>query len=131
MQITLTKRFEFEASHFLTGMPPGHECGIEHHHAYAVEFTLAAIGDMANGLIVDTDRLKIDVTPVLKRIRKQRLNSITDPSSWSKRLAAQPSVENLALYFWDSLAFLRQGTSFRMIRLRVYESPMIWAEVSE
>lgn len=128
--ITLTKRFEFEASHWLTGMQEGHVCAAEHQHAYAVEFSLTA-DDLMNGLIIDAGKLKIDIAPIIKRLRGQCLNDLTDPAPWSKRLAEQPSVEHLAMYFWDACQFLSKGGRFRLRRIRVYESPMIWAEVSE
>lgn len=123
----LTKRYEFEASHYLTGMQEGHACATEHPHTYAVEFTLS--GDLINGLVLDTGRLKIDVWPVLKRVRGKCLNTLTDPAPWSQRLAAQPTVEHFALYFWEACQFLSKGNQFELVRVRVYESPMIWAEV--
>ena len=34
---TISKRFEFSASHVLSGLPTGHQCGRLHGHNYTVE----------------------------------------------------------------------------------------------
>jgi 6-pyruvoyltetrahydropterin/6-carboxytetrahydropterin synthase len=129
--VRLTKRFEFQATHYLTGMAEGHACATEHGHDYAVEFTLEPKRELVNGLVVDSGRLKVDLWPVLNRIKGRCLNSLTDIAPWSVRLAAQPSVEHLAMYFWDACGFLSNGGQFKLVKVRVYESAKIWAEVSE
>lgn len=126
--VRLTKRFEFQATHYLTGMDEGHACATEHGHDYEVEFTVEPKTDLANGLVVDSYRLKRAVWPVLKRLQGRCLNTITDPAPWAVRLAQQPSVEHLAMYLWEACGFLSQGT-FRLVRVRVYESSKIWAEM--
>lgn len=125
--VSLTKRFEFEASHYLTGMHEGHVCATTHSHTYTLELTLTPIGELNNGLVIDTGRLKTDVMPVIRRLQGKCLNNLTDPAPWSQQLAAQPTVEHLAMYFWNALEFLSKGKNFRLIRVCVYESPMISA----
>lgn len=129
MKISLTKRFEFDATHYLIGMAEGHACATEHGHTYSVEFTLAPFKDLHNGLVIDSGRLKINVWSVLNRVKGKCLNDLTDPAPWAIRLAAQPSVEHLAMYFWEACQFLSKGNQFELSRVRVYESPRIWAEV--
>jgi 6-pyruvoyltetrahydropterin/6-carboxytetrahydropterin synthase len=128
VKITLTKRFEFKADHALTGMLAGHACATRHPHDYAVEFVMGADA-LDNGLVIDSDRLRIDVMPVIKRVANQYLNEVTDPSPWGRRLAAQPSVEHLTMFFFESCQFMNKSGRFRLVGVRVYESSKIWAEV--
>lgn len=129
--LTLTKRFEFVASHGLTGMQEGHVCAKPHAHNYGLELTLRSKGELHNGLVVDSHRLKVDVKPVIDRLRNRVLNEVTDPAPWAQRLVEQPSVENVALYFWEALGFLSKGNEFELTKVKVSEDATLWAEVAE
>jgi 6-pyruvoyltetrahydropterin/6-carboxytetrahydropterin synthase len=129
-EVRLTKRFDFVASHALTGMEVSRGCEKPHAHNYGLELTLRAKHGLQNGLVIDSGRLKVDVAPVIARLSNRLLNEVEDPAPWAQRMAAQPSVENVALYFWEALGFLSKGNEFELVRVRVYEDQKMWAEVT-
>jgi 6-pyruvoyltetrahydropterin/6-carboxytetrahydropterin synthase len=129
-RVNLTRRFDFVASHALAGMEAGHICARPHAHNYGLEVTLAPVDELINGLVVDPARLAVDVRAVIDQVKARALNDIQDPAPWAQKLAGQPTLENLALYFWHALAFLSNSAEFRLVSLRVYQDMALYAEVT-
>lgn len=131
MGLTMTKRFEFTASHWLIGM---HDpaCGVLHSHDYKLDLTLQLRPgvDLENGVLFDTGFLKIDLAPVIARVKNKVLNEIKDQSNDGMTLKAQPSLENFTLWWWSSLQFLRNSARFQLIHLRLYETDKFWCDIS-
>lgn len=127
--LTLTRRYTFAAAHRLIGMRERHKCSRFHGHNYAVEITVT--GPLENGLIVDAADLDVCVGPVLARLDHNDLNKLAEEGG-PVAILAQPTVENIAIYLWDALRFLRREStgSYDLDRLRVYENDRTWAEIT-
>lgn len=115
---TISKRFEFSASHILTGLPDGHPCGRLHGHNYIVEVVLE--GETLNGVgfvrdYNDLAGVKVWIDKVLDH---RHLNDI---------VPGQPSAEGLARYIFDQF----RGDIPELVAIRVSETPKTWAEYRE
>lgn len=136
--VTLTRRYSFASSHRLIGMRDRHKCSRLHGHNYIVEITVA--GPLDNGLIIDTGELDVLVGPVITRLDHNDLNELAragyqaaETGDGLASILAQPSVENITIYLWRALGFLRASSTkgFRLVKLRVYENERTWAELTE
>lgn len=106
-----------------------------HGHNYVLEVTVAqhparASGGLSNGMVIDVADLAINLNPVVARLDHKSINDAEISGPHSDRLRAQPTVENLALWFWESLAFLSNDGRMNLTRVRVYETDHLWADVT-
>lgn len=107
---SISKRFDFCASHQLEGLPETHQCARLHGHNYQVFVTLAADELDEIGFIVDygeLDRLKVwlDTT-----VEHQHLNAVFN---------FNPTAENLAKYFYE--VFKRWYPQVFMVKVKETE----------
>lgn len=106
----ITQVFTFEAAHQLPLVPDGHKCKNMHGHSYRVEITFE--GDLKeNGFVADFFDIEKMVGPIIKKLDHHTLNDIEGLEN--------PTAENIVL--WISM---RVPSS----HVRVYETPMCWAE---
>lgn len=60
MRVTISRRYDFEAAHFLPSVPDGHKCKTMHGHSYVVEVYVTGevqeTGPEA-GMVVDFSRI--------------------------------------------------------------------------
>ncbi|WP_033819796.1 6-carboxytetrahydropterin synthase [Kitasatospora sp. MBT63] len=114
------KRFRFEASHFLTGLAPGHQCARMHGHSYEVEFILTAQELDGPGFVTDFG----DLGPV-----KAYIDTTLDHRVLNEVLPIVPTSENLAEYlagwFIDNVESAIPG---QLSAVRVSETPTSMAE---
>lgn len=112
---TISKQFEFSASHVLEGLSPDHPCGRLHGHNYLVVVELQ--GDTLNsvGFVRDYGDLKAV---------KQFIDSALDHRHLNDVLMFQPSAENLARYLFEQF----QSDFPELSAVRVSETPKTWAE---
>jgi 6-pyruvoyltetrahydropterin/6-carboxytetrahydropterin synthase len=115
---TISKRFEFSASHQLTGLPEDHPCARVHGHNYTVEVVLQSDTLDDTGFVVDFGELKPLKTYLDDTLDHRHLNDV---------LPFQPSCEQLAhhLYQW-----CRERWE-QVVMVRVSETPKSYAEYSE
>jgi len=90
---TISKRFDFSASHQLFGLPEGHQCGRLHGHNYSLVLTLSAdeldpIGFVKDYGQLDSVKRFIDIT-----VEHRHLNDVFE---------FNPTAENMAKYFYDT-----------------------------
>jgi 6-pyruvoyltetrahydropterin/6-carboxytetrahydropterin synthase len=89
----ITKRFDFCASHQLTGLPEGHQCGRLHGHNYSV--TVHLFGELDKvGFIRDYGELSVVKNFIDTNVEHRHLNDVVD---------FNPTAENLAKWFYDVL----------------------------
>lgn len=132
MTLTLTRAYRFTASHWLTGMRPGHPDAQPHSHDYVVEVTIRPLLPLANGMIINTDALDTCVLPVVAELKNTVLNDCDNPCSTGVAMAAQPSIENVATHLSARLGCLRQGDpKFRLVNVRVRATADLWADVNK
>lgn len=114
MITTITKRYSFEAGHYLPKVPPGHKCARQHGHNYEVELTVGGnVG--ADGFIIDFADIDERMLPLIDKIDHRNLNDISGLEN--------PTAENIGAWFLDRLA------SNGVTAVRVYETKDCWADV--
>ena len=118
------KEFEFDAAHYL----PGHDgkCQNLHGHTYQLEVTVGrpelVPGGSSEGMVIDFSNLKSIVsTLVVDPLDHQCLNEL---------LPYRPTAENMVNHFFDVLAPVIEGYGAELVRIRLWESPDSYAEVS-
>lgn len=135
--IELTRRATFSASHFYWNDAWSEEKNEQvfgrcarrngHGHNYMLEVTVAGDPDPVTGFVVDLKWLK-DVIEheVLAAYDHRHLNIEVPEFAESKQI---PTTENIAIAAWKRLepAVTKAGGA-RLSRVRVYETPEIFAE---
>jgi len=114
MRTLITRRYHFEAAHFLPGVPEGHKCRRMHGHNYVVELSVAGPINPPTGMVIDFFDLDLVVAPLLAAIDHRVLNDI--------RGLENPTAELIAAWF------LREVETANVAR--VYETPECWAEAA-
>ena len=95
MHIRLTKRFTFEAAHWLPTFPEGHKCRRMHGHSFRAEVIVEGDVDPARGYLIDYGEMTRLIEPVRKRLDHYVLNEIDG--------LANPTAELLARWIYDRL----------------------------
>jgi len=113
------KRFSFDASHQLPGLPDGHKCARLHGHTYTVEIVVAADMLTGPGFVTDFG----DLAPL-----RAYLGDEFDHRHLNEVLAVPPTAENLAAHLasWCHL-HLEPLIPGRVAAVRVSETPTSWA----
>lgn len=92
---TISKRYDFEAGHWLPLVPEGHQCGRKHGHSYVLEVALE--GDaLTDGWLTDFGDISKVVKPVVAELDHRMLNDIDG--------LGNPTSEHLAKWFWDRIS---------------------------
>lgn len=120
MSYQISKRFPFEAAHWLSGLPEGHKCSRLHGHSYTVEVLLEATDLTEPGFVVDFGEL----APL-----KRHLDEFYDHQLLNEILDNPPTSENLAkvLFDWCS-AHIPLPDGARLTAVRISETATTWAE---
>ena len=124
---TVTRRYHFEAGHWLPKVRDGHKCKRPHGHNYELEVTIG--GTVGNdGFIIDFWDLDDVVSPLIADIDHRMLNEIDGLQN--------PTAENIALWFLDRLVWAlpprhdRPGGPTSIHSVLVYETKDCWAKVT-
>ena len=105
----ISKEFSFCASHILMGLPKGHPCSSLHGHNYTVIFTFQSKELDEVGMIIDYRSLDII---------KQFINTKFDHKHLNDVIAANPTAENIAKYFYDNF----KETFYQLYSVEVKET---------
>jgi 6-pyruvoyltetrahydropterin/6-carboxytetrahydropterin synthase len=130
VQITLTRRYEFAAAHFLPHVPAGHKCQRPHGHNYVVDVTVTGPLGEPQGWILDSYELDALLYPALAVLDHATLNEIEGLTN--------PTTENLAVWLLRTVNVrLRMATADEpcpspvfCCKIRVQETPTSWGEAS-
>lgn len=95
MQIHLTKRFSFEAAHWLPTFPEGHKCRRLHGHSFHVDVEVAGQVAPDKGYLIDYGQIKQAFVPVKDKLDHYLLNDIEGLDN--------PTAEMLAKWIYDRL----------------------------
>ena len=135
--IELTRRATFSASHYYWNDAWSQEKNEQvfgrcarrngHGHNYTLEVTVAGEPDPVTGFVVDLKWLKdVIESKVLGAFDHRHLN-VEVPEFAESRLI--PTTENIANAAWKRLEpAVTQANGARLSRVRVYETPEIFAE---
>ena len=117
--ISITKKFEFEAAHYL----PDYNglCKRLHGHSYKLEVTVAGdLGD--NGMVMDFSELKSTVKRhVIDKVDHVNLND----------LFANPTAEVMVAWIVSALKLYFFRTVAQLKRVRLYETSSSFVEWEE
>lgn len=117
MPYTISKQFEFSASHQLLGLADNHPCARHHGHNYKVAVELAATELNAVGFVVDYNDLK----PL-----RDHIDTVFDHRHLNDVLIVNPTAENIARYFF--VWCRQQPWGDKVVAVRVSETDKTWAE---
>jgi 6-pyruvoyltetrahydropterin/6-carboxytetrahydropterin synthase len=136
--IYLTRRATFSASHYYSNeawTPEKNEqvfgrCANRngHGHNYTLEVTVAGEPDPVTGFVLDLKWLKdVIEREVLAAYDHRHLNLEVPEFATGKLI---PTTENIAVAAWTRLepAIAEEGQKAKLSRVRVYETPEIFAE---
>jgi 6-pyruvoyltetrahydropterin/6-carboxytetrahydropterin synthase len=118
--LTITKKFEFSASHILPNHP-GH-CSNLHGHNYILEVTLGRNElHEKSGMIMDFGMLKgIVADQILNRVDHAHLNDVLGDM--------RPTAENLVLWIGEKLSPIFANGEAWLQRICLYETSTCYAE---
>ena len=112
MRFSVTRRYSFEAGHFLPMVADDHKCKRKHGHNYELEVTVnAPLHD--NGFIIDFWDLDKLVDPLIEKLDHRMLNDIEGLEN--------PTAEHIAGWFLVRLPVASAIT--------VFETKNCWADV--
>lgn len=115
---TIAKRFRFEASHVLEGMPEGHKCARLHGHSWTVEVMLQSIILDDRGMVRDFGDLDPFKAWIKERLDHRHLNDVMPDD------VKQPTSENLAWWLYG----VARKLCPEVVAVRVSETANTWAE---
>lgn len=96
MRVRLTKDFTFEAAQTLPCAPEGHKCRQMHGHSFKVEISVEGETDPKTGWFYDHAEISKAMRPLLVDLDHGYLNEIPGLEN--------PTIENMAAWFWEKLA---------------------------
>lgn len=115
MTYTISKQFDFSASHQLFGLPDGHPCGRLHGHNYRVIIVLSSPTVDTVGFVRDYGDLKQLKNYIDANLDHRHLNDV---------IPGNPTAENIARYLYAICREWWPETS----EIRVSETPKTWAQ---
>ncbi|MBS1805615.1 MAG: 6-carboxytetrahydropterin synthase [Acidobacteria bacterium] len=135
--IELTRRATFSASHYYWNEAWSQEkneavfgrCARRngHGHNYTLEVTVAGEADPVTGFVVDLKWLKDVIEHEVLAAYDHRHLNLEVPEFSEQKLI--PTTENIAISAWKRLELaVSKAGGARLSRLRVYETPEIFAE---
>jgi 6-pyruvoyltetrahydropterin/6-carboxytetrahydropterin synthase len=130
MRVSVTRVFDVSCGHHLPRLPDGHKCRRPHGHNYEIHVTVRGEPD-ETGMVVEAGALDAMVRPVLLKIDHHVLNELTLSTRAGAALVANPTVEHLAIWLYESLGFLWSASPPRTLTygVRVWETRRFFAEV--
>jgi 6-pyruvoyltetrahydropterin/6-carboxytetrahydropterin synthase len=117
MVYAITKDFAFSAGHYLTGLPPEHQCSRLHGHNYVVQVELEADDLVAPGFVYDYGELRFMARYLDTHLDHRQLNDV---------VMFNPTAENLARHLYEITHEELPGW-VRCIGVGVSETPKTWA----
>lgn len=138
--VSCTRRIEFDAGHRVIGHE--NKCKYLHGHRYVLEVTAGASNLDKLGRVVDFGDLKTiiqgwvddnwDHTIILDK-RDQSLGNFVSNYTGQEvyYMDSNPTAENIALHFRkDIIPILLTTNLFRIIKLKLYETPNCFVELN-
>jgi len=119
MTYTIDKDFAFSASHVLTGLPEGHQCGRLHGHNYLVRLRLSGERLLPVGFLYDYGSMRPFGQFIDNTLDHRHLNDVMDGNPTAERLA-----QHLGIIAKGLLLRLPDGVD---VAVGVSETPKTWA----
>jgi 6-pyruvoyltetrahydropterin/6-carboxytetrahydropterin synthase len=116
MVVTISKKFDFDAAHWLPNVPDGHKCKRLHGHTYEVEVRCRGEVASDSGWFIDYQVIANAWATVHDMVDHRCLNDIGGLEN--------PTTEVLAPW----IAGIIKPLLPEMVSVRVYESSTTWCE---
>lgn len=116
-ELTVWRRFRFEAAHWLPNVPDNHKCKRVHGHSYEVQLGVTGPTDPHLGWVIDYADIKAAFANWLGVLDHHTLNDITGLEN--------STAENLALFIAGVMKPKLPGLSC----VRVFETSDAWVEL--
>ena len=113
----LTKRFTFDAAHFLPMVSAGHKCRRLHGHTYTLEVSVAGDLDADAGWVLDFGDISAAVAPILKQLDHHLLNDIAGLENPTAEMLAKWIASRLTTLPLSSVTIRETPTSACVYRL--------------
>lgn len=123
---TISKRFDFSASHQLSGLPVDHPCSRLHGHNYSIEIELRSGHLTAVGFVLDYRELDVVKRWIDETFDHRHVNDVVSFNPTSELLARWMFHEVNGLLGLAPFAHDRLATHLSAVR--VYETPKTCAE---
>ena len=101
MPFIITKKFTFEAAHFIPAFEEGHKCRRMHGHSFHVEVKVKGEVQPELGILMDFADIKAAVKPYIDYLDHDCLNDIGDRDGIP--LLQNPTSENICIWLFDEL----------------------------
>lgn len=101
MAIVITKKFDFEAAHFIPTFDEGHKCRRMHGHSFKVEVRIKGNVDPEIGILMDFGDIKAVVKPYIDFMDHDCLNSLGEEHNIP--LLKNPTSENICIWLFQEL----------------------------
>lgn len=124
MTYSISKEFEFSASHVLNGLPDGHQCGRLHGHNYRVRVELVAGGLDARGFVLDYGDLAGFKRWLDDTVDHRHLN---DVGPFRGPHGDNPTAECLSRFLTAAVRAVVDVPPGMVVRVHVSETPKTWA----
>lgn len=111
MKVRLTKDYRFESAQTLPCVPDEHKCGKMHGHSFKVEITVEGEVNPETGWLYDHARISAAMNPLVDLLDHAYLNDVPGLQN--------PTIENMAAWFWQKLAPLLPG----LAEIVIHETP--------
>lgn len=124
MSVTITRRYSFEAAHFLPKVRDDHKCKRMHGHNYEIEVKVSGRLE-EDGFIIDFWSLDDVVNPIIAQVDHRVLNEVEGLEN--------PTAEFIGIWFFQMIAHALQevgGHLAKIENIRVYETKDCWADAS-
>jgi len=116
----VTKLFTFDSAHNLVNYKG--KCEELHGHTYKLEVTVKGKADH-EGMIIDFVTLKEIVNEkIIKKLDHKYLNEV---------LGFNTTCENILFWMWNELKDILNGENYSLYKLKLWETPTSFAEVTE
>ncbi|MGR9073195.1 MAG: 6-carboxytetrahydropterin synthase QueD [Gammaproteobacteria bacterium] len=112
---TISKKFNFSASHVIEGLPEQHPCSRLHGHNYTVELKLLSETLNQVGFVVDYNELSAFKKIIDDELDHRHLNDI---------VPGPATAENIAKYLYDRAKAIWP----EVCAVSISETPNTWAE---
>lgn len=101
MPFVITKKFDFEAAHFIPAFEDGHKCRRMHGHSFKVEVKVKGELDERLGVLVDFAEIKSVVKPYIEYLDHNCLNDIALRDNIP--LLMNPTSENICVWLFKEI----------------------------
>lgn len=121
MRAEVTRRYSFEAGHWLPKVREGHKCKRKHGHNYVIEISVEGEVDDV-GFVIDFWDLDKIIDPIIARVDHRMLNDIEGLEN--------PTAEHIGFWFVKQIITAPTEIPFLLVtKVRVYETENCYADI--